>query len=82
MLAKFFKRFERKSSGTFDTLLGLGLQTAANIAVSPEVALRCIPVYAGVRVRCETLGALPLLCVPKIRFCNIGGEGHRELDMT
>jgi hypothetical protein len=19
------------------------------------------------------------LCVPKIRFCNIGGEGHREL---
>jgi nucleotide-binding universal stress UspA family protein len=21
------------------------------------------------------------LCVPKIRFCNIGGEGHRELDM-
>jgi SRSO17 transposase len=22
------------------------------------------------------------LCVPKIRFCNIGGEGHRELGMT
>ncbi len=20
-----------------------------------------------------------ILCVPKIRFCNIGGEGHREL---
>ena len=22
------------------------------------------------------------LCVPKIRFCNIRGEGHRELGMT
>jgi hypothetical protein len=22
------------------------------------------------------------LCVPKIRFCNIGGEVHRELGMT
>ena len=22
------------------------------------------------------------LCVPKIRFCNIGGEGHQELGMT
>ena len=21
-------------------------------------------------------------CVPKIRFCNIGGEGHRELGVT
>jgi hypothetical protein len=25
---------------------------------------------------CETL------CVPKIRFCNIGGEGQRELGVT
>jgi hypothetical protein len=23
-----------------------------------------------------------LLCVPKIRFCNIRGEGHRELGRT
>jgi transposase len=23
-----------------------------------------------------------LLCVPKIRFCNIGGEGHRESGVT
>ena len=22
------------------------------------------------------------LCVPKIRFCNIGGAGHRELGVT
>jgi hypothetical protein len=22
------------------------------------------------------------LCVPKIRFCNIGGEGRRELGVT
>jgi len=60
MLGRFFKLFERKSSDPFDALLGIGMQTAANIAVTPEVALRCIPVYAGVRVRCETLGSLPL----------------------
>jgi hypothetical protein len=47
MLGKFFKLFERKSNDTFDVLLGVGMQTAANIAVSPEIALRCIPVYAG-----------------------------------
>jgi hypothetical protein len=23
-----------------------------------------------------------LVCVPKIRFYNIGGEGHRELGVT
>jgi HK97 family phage portal protein len=61
MLGKFFKQlFERKSNDTYEMLLGIGMQTAANIAVSPEIALRCVPVYAGVRVRCETLGALPL----------------------
>ena len=27
-------------------------------------------------------GYLFCLCVPKIRFYNIGGEGHRELGMT
>lgn len=60
MLGRFLKFFERKSDSTWDVLLGIGMQTAANIAVSPEVALRCIPVLAGTRVRCETLGALPL----------------------
>jgi hypothetical protein len=24
-------------------------------------------------------GSASQLCVPKIRFCNIGGEGHQEL---
>jgi hypothetical protein len=24
---------------------------------------------------------IPDVCVPKIRFCNIGDEGHRELDV-
>jgi hypothetical protein len=23
-----------------------------------------------------------VLCVPKVRFCNIGGKGHREQGMT
>jgi HK97 family phage portal protein len=76
MLGKFFKRFERKSTDTFDVLLGIGMQTAANIAVSPEVALRCIPVYAGVRVRCETLGTLPL----HLYLRGDGGQKDRAID--
>jgi uncharacterized protein (UPF0261 family) len=32
----------------------------------------------GTNVVCSIMRALPL-CVPKIRFCNIGGEGRREL---
>ena len=76
MLGKLFKIFERKSSDTFDVLLGVGMQTAANIAVSPEIALRCIPVYAGVRVRVETLGALPLHLYSK----GAGGQKDRAVD--
>lgn len=52
------------------------MQTAANIAVSPEIALRCIPVYAGVRVRCETLGALPL----HLYLRGDGGQKDRAVD--
>ena len=34
-------------------------------------------------VRMIESGPIPaILCVPKIRFCNIGGEGHRELGVT
>jgi cysteine desulfurase len=32
--------------------------------------------------RGQVAALLSCLCVPKIRFCNIGGEGHRELGMT
>lgn len=61
MLGKLLSLFERKSSGAnYEALLGLGLATAANIAVSPEIALRCPTVAAGVRIRREVLGALPL----------------------
>lgn len=56
----FFKRSERKEMD-ITALLDLGARTAAGINVSPENALRCVPVYAGVRVRCETIGALPFL---------------------
>jgi HK97 family phage portal protein len=52
--------FERKSDA-YDALLGIGLATAANIAVTPELALKCVPVYRGVSVRCEVLGSLPFL---------------------
>ena len=60
MLGRFFKFFERKSDA-YETLLGIGLQTAANIAVTPELALKCVPVYRGVSVRCEVLGSLPFM---------------------
>jgi len=43
MLGRFFKLFERKSDA-YEALLGIGLQTAANIAVTPELALKCVPV--------------------------------------
>jgi phage portal protein BeeE len=60
MLGKFFKRFERKSDA-FEALLGIGMQTAANIAVTPDLALRCTPVYRGVSIRGEVLGSLPFM---------------------
>jgi HK97 family phage portal protein len=61
MLGRLFHRlFERKSDAAFEALLGIGFATAAQIAVTPETALRCVPVYAGVRVRCEVIGSLPL----------------------
>jgi phage portal protein BeeE len=60
MLGRFFKLFERKSDA-YDALLGIGLTTAANIAVTPELALKCVPVYRGVSVRCEVLGSLPFM---------------------
>jgi hypothetical protein len=39
MLGRFLKLFERKSDA-YEVLLGIGLQTAANIAVTPEIALK------------------------------------------
>lgn len=62
MLGRIFNWFtELKNDAALEALLGVGMSTSANIAVSPEVALRCVPVYAGVRVRCETIGSLPFL---------------------
>lgn len=67
MLQRFRNLFSRKgwtlssSSEELRALFGLGAATAANIAVTPEVALRCVPVYRGVSVRCETLASLPLM---------------------
>jgi len=60
MLGRFLKLFERKSANGYAALLGVGAATAANIAVTPERALKCAPVYRGVSVRCEVLGSLPL----------------------
>ena len=37
------------------------MQTAANIAVTPELALKCTPVYRGVSIRGEVLGSLPFM---------------------
>jgi hypothetical protein len=54
MLGRFLKLFERKSDA-YDALLGIGMQTAANIAVTPELALKCTPVYRDVSIRGDAL---------------------------
>jgi len=62
MLARFFK-FSRKSAPAFtgwEALVDFGRETASGILVSPDNALRCTAVFAGVRVRTETLGQLPI----------------------
>jgi hypothetical protein len=43
-----------------------------------------IAIFADIFEECwqQLLSREGLLCVPKIRFCNIGGEGRRELGMT
>ena len=61
MLGKLFRIFERKSDMGFEALIDLGMRTAANIAVTPEIALKSTPVYRGVSVRCEVLGSLPFM---------------------
>jgi hypothetical protein len=38
MLDKFFKLSERKSAAGYQALFGVGIATAANIAVTPEQA--------------------------------------------
>ena len=38
--------------------------------------------HVALYVTARGLTTSPILCVPKIRFCNIGGEGHRELGVT
>jgi HK97 family phage portal protein len=60
MLGRFLKFFERKSDG-YEALLGIGMATAANIAVTPEIALKCTPVFRGVSIRDEVLGSLPFM---------------------
>lgn len=54
----WFKRTERKEMD-ISALLDLGARTAAGIAIAPENALRCMPVYRGASIRCEVLGSLP-----------------------
>lgn len=54
----WFRKTERKEMD-ITALLDLGARTAAGIAVAPESALRCMPVYRGASIRCEVLGSLP-----------------------
>jgi len=51
---------EAKSLAALEELFAAAHGTASAIAVSPTRALECVPVFAGVRIRCETLGSLPL----------------------
>jgi HK97 family phage portal protein len=61
MLARLRHLFAgKKNADAFEALLLEGAATAAQISVSPEAALRCTAVFAGVRVRSETLGVCPI----------------------
>jgi HK97 family phage portal protein len=65
-LEKLFRKPETKSAPSlFDAanwafLIDAGTQTASQIAVTPLTAMRCVPVLAGCRIRCESLGSLPI----------------------
>ncbi len=52
---------ERKSVTDLAALIDAGSRTAAGIVASPTRAMRCVPVYSGVRVIAETIGSLPCL---------------------
>ena len=51
---------EAKSLAALEEFFAAAHGTASAIAVTPTRALECVPVFAGVRIRCETLGSLPL----------------------
>jgi HK97 family phage portal protein len=59
-LRNLFKTKSLFDQANWSNLIDYGRQTAAGILVSPDVAMKCVPVFAGTRVRCETLGSLPL----------------------
>jgi len=63
MFGPIRKLFERKASSysNYEALINLGLQTASEISVTPEIALRCTPVFRGVSIRGEVLGSLPFM---------------------
>ena len=55
-------KFNRKaySNANWQALIEDAGKVAAGIHVSPQSAMRCAPVFAAVRVRCETIGQLPV----------------------
>jgi hypothetical protein len=53
----------------------------ARIDLNQKAVLFATPNGGAAVIPCLSVPKTPL-CVPKIRFCNIGGEGHRELGMT
>ncbi len=77
MLAKFLSIFSRKDAAStgWSALVDSGRETAAGILVSPDIALRCAPVFAGVRVRSETIGSLPASI-----FKRLPGGGKERAD--
>ncbi len=60
MLKRVINYFTKSQPPGWDNLVDIGRQTAAGIHVSPDSALRCAPVFAGVKVRSETIGSLPV----------------------
>jgi HK97 family phage portal protein len=62
-LNKLFRQTEKKSlfdAANWGFLIDTASSTASGILVNPLTAMRCVPVFAGARIRCETLGSLPI----------------------
>ena len=61
ILSKLFSiKSADPSDAIYRALVDASARTAAGVMVSPETAMRCAPVFAAVRIRCETLAQLPV----------------------
>lgn len=64
------------NESAWTALVDFGAQTAAGFLVSPMEALRCPPVAAGHRIRCETIGTLSLKLYKRQGAASVEATDH------